>query len=475
MPEMRIPKKLKCFLEKPKRFKIAIGGRGSGKSMTFGDLCLMDAQTKGIKTACFREYQNSIDDSVLALLSAEINRLELDGFNVQSSRILFNGEEAFKFKGMARNPEGVKSSHGFKRFWVEEAQTISFESLKNITPTLREEGSEIWMSANLRSMADPFSQRFFKPFEKELRKNGYYEDDLHLIVWINYDDNPMFPDVLEQERKYDQENLSTALYRHIWEGEPYDEVSDSIIPVEWFEAAIDAHEKLGFKPTGAKIACHDPSDLGPDPKGYCLRHGSVFLDIREEQIGDVNEGLDWALGKAKDSNADWFVWDCDGLGAPLKRDVHKELSGTHTEYFMFKGSEAVEDPELDFIDVGSVENSARKTNKDSLTNKRAQYAHRLMMRFYNTWQAVEKGRYIDPDEMISISSEIENIDEIRAQVCRVPRKRNNNGKFQVMTKLEMSKKPYELPSPNMFDCMMMSMYAPAAKLEVKKINFKGWV
>jgi hypothetical protein len=33
-------------------------------------MCLMDAQTKGIKTACFREFQNSIDDSVHA--SAEV-------------------------------------------------------------------------------------------------------------------------------------------------------------------------------------------------------------------------------------------------------------------------------------------------------------------------------------------------------------------------------------------------------------------
>ena len=51
MPEMLIPRKLLPFVQKPKRFKIAIGGRGSGKSMTFADLCLMDAQTKGIKTA----------------------------------------------------------------------------------------------------------------------------------------------------------------------------------------------------------------------------------------------------------------------------------------------------------------------------------------------------------------------------------------------------------------------------------------
>ena len=473
MPEMQIAEKFLPLLEKNKRFKIVIGGRGSGKSMTAGDLCLMAAQTEGIKTACFREFQNTIEDSVLSLLAAEIERLDLSGFEVQGGKVLYNDSEAFKFRGLARNPEGVKSAHGFSRFWVEEAQALSFESIKNLTPTLREEGSEIWMTANLRSMADPFSQRFFKPFEKELRKNAYYEDDLHIVIWVNYDGNPFFPDVLEAERAYDEANLSKAMYRHVWLGEPYDEVNDSIIPIDWFEAAIDAHKVLNFKATGRIIAAHDPSDTGPDPKGFCARHGSVFLDIREEDVGDVNDGLDWALGLADSLNADIFIWDCDGMGAPLKRDVDKHYQGKPSEYLMFKGSESVDEPGAQFIDVGTAGKNS-KTNKDSLANKRAQYTHMLMMRFYNTWRAVEKGEYIDPDELISISSDIDNIDEIRSQVCRVPRKRNNNGKFQVMTKIEMSKKPYQLPSPNMFDCMMMSMCTPMHSSKKPKLNSRGW-
>ena len=56
--------------------------------MSFADMCLMDAQTKGIKTACFREFQNSIDDSVHALLKSEIERLNLQGFEVQNNQIL---------------------------------------------------------------------------------------------------------------------------------------------------------------------------------------------------------------------------------------------------------------------------------------------------------------------------------------------------------------------------------------------------
>ena len=469
MPKMQIPKKLRRFIDTPKRFKIAIGGRGSGKSMSFADMCLMDAQTKGIKTACFREFQNSIDDSVHALLKSEIERLNLQGYEIQNNQILLNDEPAFKFRGLARNPEGVKSMHGFQRFWVEEAQTISFNSLKALTPTLREEGSEIWFSANPRSSVDAFSQRFIKPYEKQLRRDGYYEDDLHLIVIINITDNPLAPDVLKQEMEHDRALMSPALFQHIWEGEYYDSVEDNIIPTPWFDAAIDAHIKLGFEPSGALIASHDPSDEGGDSKGFALRKGSVVLEVCEKVTGDSGEGMDWALQKARQSQADWFVWDCDGLGISLKRQVDQELESTKMQKHQFRGSESPDDAAVPYSGSDS------KTNKDTFFNKRAQYWWKLRDRFEATYRAVVKGEYVNPDDIISLSSEIDVLDQLRSEVCRIPQKRSNNGKIQIMSKIDMAKKPYELPSPNMGDALMMSMFSPkAVQKQAVKINFKGW-
>lgn len=474
MPKMQIPRKLLPFAQKPKRFKIAIGGRGSGKSITFADLCLMDAQTKGIKTGCFREFQNSIEDSVHSLLTEEVKRLGLEGFDCQQSKILYEGEEVFKFRGLARNVEGIKSMHGFERFWIEEGATISFASLKALIPTLRVEGSEIWISANPRSSADPFSQRFIKPFEKELLKNGYYEDDLHLIVWINYNDNPLFPDVLEQDRRFDEKNLSRALYNHIWLGHFYDEVDNSIIPVDWFDAAIDAHKKLGFKAEGAIIAAFDPSDEGADAKGFAIRHGSVVTDVAEMDKGDAADGIDWALDRAISKGCDWFVWDGDGLGVALKRDVERGCSGKHMDYSMFRGSQEPDRPNDQYEPSDSADSKKRKTNKETFLNRRAQFYWRLRDRFFNTYKAVVKGEYINPDDMISLDSSIDCLDQLRAEVCRIPLKRNNNGKIQIMSKLEMSKKPYELPSPNLADALMMSCFIPEIKKDIETINFEAW-
>lgn len=450
MPEMQLPKKLKPFIEKKKRFKVAIGGRGSGKSMSIADICLMDAQVKNIKTACFREFQNSIDDSVHSLLCAEIDRLELHGFEKQNSKLLYDGQEVFKFKGLARNPESIKSMHGFRRFWVEEAQTISYKSLKALTPTLREHDSEIWLTANPQSSADPFSQRFIKPFEKELNKHGYYEDDLHLIVKINHSDNPLFPDVLRQEMEYDKESLSEAEYLHIWEGHYNDTVQGAIISVDWFNAAIDAHKKLGFKGSGAIIAAFDPSDEGNDPKGFAVRHGSVVLDVQENEEGDTNDGCDWACDLAVEHKADHFIWDYDGLGSGLARQVNNYFNGRKVEIHMFRGGEEVENPTDKYNDG--------KTNKETFRNKRAQMYWYLRDRFKNTYDAVVNGKYVDPEKMISLSSDIKYMDQLRAEVCRIPIKKNPNGLKQIMRKDEM--RAMDIPSPNMADSLMETMMTP---------------
>ena len=290
---------------------------------------------------------------------------------------------------------------------------------------------------------------------------------------MNYNDNPWFPPVLEQEREHDERTMNPALYRHVWEGSYYDEVEDSIIEVEHYNAAIDAHLKLGWKAEGSIVASHDPSDTGGDSKGYACRHGNVVIDVCEMITGEAAEGMDWALNKALDNDADWFVWDCDGLGVSLKRQVDQALENKNgIDYFMFKGSEGVEDPELPYTEGGSNRN---KSNKDTFFNKRSQYWWRLRDRFYNTYRAVEKGEYINPEDMISLSSKIEVLDQLRSEVCRIPIKRNNTGKLQVMSKIDMAKKPYQIPSPNMGDALMMAMYKPNTfKQQQVKIEFAGW-
>lgn len=463
MPTLQIPSKLKPFITKQKRFKIALGGRGGAKSQSFADIFLLKSQTEQAKIACFREMQNSIEDSVHSLLLAEIDRLDLNGFHTDKTTISNNFGGEFRFKGLARNPDAVKSMHGFKYFWVEEGQSISQESLGKLTPTLREAGSELWVSMNPQNSEDPMSKRFIKPFWETLLKDGYYEDDLHLIIYLNYKDNPWFPDALEQERQWDYEHKSRAEYDHIWLGHFNDSVENATILKEWFDAAIDAHEKLGFKPRGLKTVSFDPSDDG-DPKGLVKRHGNVILEAEETENGDVNESCDWAIDQALDFKTDRFTWDCDGLGVSLRRQITSSLP--KVEIIQFKGSEEPERPNEAYQDVVNTESKPRK-NKDVFKNKRAQCYWSLRDRFYNTYQAVKKGTYIDPEELISISSKCKHLDKLRAEVCRIPKKPNGSGLIQIMRKDEMKSK-YKIASPNIADSLMMTESQESKKKKALK-------
>lgn len=460
MPKIQIPAKLRPILTTKKRLVAVIGGRSSAKSESIGRILLMRCQIEGADILCGREFQNSIDDSVHKLLRSLIEKLGINGFDVKDKKINCLTGGGFRFRGFSRNSDAVKSAQDFKYSWIEEAQSLSQQSIDDLLPTIRATGSQLFFTANPQSSADPFSQRFIVPFLNDLLKHGFYEDDMHLVIVANWRDNPWHGE-LEAQRLWDKKHLPRARYDWIWEGAFNDEVEDSIIKTEWFDAAIDAHEKLGFKPSGAIVVSHDPSDSGPDDKGLVIRRGSVVLEAESRAFGDAEDGMDWALTRAIEVNADVFTWDCDGLGVSLKRIVNTALKGKRIEIHMFHGSGEVEHKNQVYrpLGVGSnIRGEKEKKNKDVFLNKRGQYYWRLREKFIATYNAVEKNQWIDPEEMISISSGVTDIRVLRSEVCRVPRKFNSLGKIQIMSKEDMKK--LKIKSPNLGDSLMMAQVLP---------------
>lgn len=481
-PQVYLPAKLECVLSSKKRFIVIIGGRGSGKSVGVADICLIDAKDAGGKTYCLREYQSSIESSILALIKEEIGRLGFTGFTEQANSIKFGETPAFKFSGLSRNPDSIRSAHGFSRFQVEEAQFISQDSLTALTPTARKKPKKgmptvlekvatddlsnvsMVFIANPSSSEAPFSKRFINPFKDQLDKHGVYEDDLHLIVVMNYTDNPWFHDSgLEEERLWDYQYRSRAMYDHIWKGAFNDSVESALIMSEWFDACIDAHKKLGFIASGARISAHDPSDTGPDSKGFASRHGSVIEMVKEMETGTVNEGGHWAAGEAIQYQADTFAWDGDGMGIALSEQMGSDFDGKKTVLAVFRGSESPDFPDAIYAPSMVSPVAHQKTNADTFRNKRAQYYFELRDRCYRTYRAVIHGEYHDPAKMISFDSSIELLSKLRAELCRLPIKPNGNGLFELYTKAEMKTK-FKMASPNLADSVMMLMrYVPQAK------------
>jgi phage terminase large subunit len=429
----------------------------------------------GERVCCSREFQNSIDDSVHENLKQEIDRLGVEGFTILNNEIRSSNGGVIFYKGLARNITSLKSLAGVKRLWIEEGESVSDKSLKVLTPSIRSSASanleeddppEIWITMNRGSSADAVAKKYLMRAEAELKRCGRYEDDLIMVVDVNWRDNPWFPPELEQERADDYENLPRAEYDHIWEGHYNDTVANAIIKPEWFDACIDAHKiprlKEAFKPRGAIVAAHDPFDGGKDAGGLAIRHGSVITRIAEKLTGEIDECCDWATDEALKAGADCFVWDGDGMGTGLKRQISIAFAGTRTEYHMFKGSlsgKGQDNAGKPYMPQSGDDSKSKKTYAQTFKNNRSQYYIDLANRCYATYRCVEKGEYVDPDEMISFDSGgIDNITKLRSEMCRIPKKKNPVGLLQIMSKDDM--RSMEIDSPNMSDSCMMVLYNP---------------
>lgn len=203
----QFPSKLK-FLFQPNRYKVAYGGRGSGKSWGFARALLMQGTEKPMRILCAREIQKSIKQSVHTLLKDQIQALGLGSFYevVETAIRGINGTE-FSFAGLATNTvESIKSFEGVDIVWIEEAQTVSKRSYDILIPTIRKPGSEIWVTFNPYMDTDDTYRRFIinKPNDA-------------VVVKMNYNDNPWFPDVLERERARCKAH-NPEDYENIWEG-----------------------------------------------------------------------------------------------------------------------------------------------------------------------------------------------------------------------------------------------------------------
>ena len=212
----------------PKRYKVLYGGRGGAKSWNVARALLLLGRSRKLKILCARELQKSIDESVHELLDQQIGILGLqDFYRVERQKIYGANGTEFGFEGIKNNVNSVRSYEGVDICWIEEAVSVSKNSWKVLIPTIRKEGSEIWMTFNPNDEDDYTYSRFVKD-EEMLEVDGakrfpapircpIRESASTIAVKVSWKDNPWFPSVLrdelENDKKKDYDN-----YLHVWEG-----------------------------------------------------------------------------------------------------------------------------------------------------------------------------------------------------------------------------------------------------------------
>ena len=309
----QFPNKLD-FLFEHHRYKVAYGGRGSGKSWGFARALLALGASKTLRILCAREVQKSIKDSVHTLLNDQIQALGLGAFyEVLESEIRGMNGTQIRFAGLATNTvESIKSFEGCNIVWVEEAQTVSKRSWDILIPTIRKEGSEIWVTFNPDIDTDDTYQRFVvnKP------------DNAH-VVKINYYDNPWFPRVLEEERLHSK--LTNPDYSNIWEGECKAAVDGAIYSNEIREAQENG--RITTVPYDPNLKVHVVMDLGWNDAMSIILCQRGVSDVRViGYIEDDHRTLDSYSAQIKDMGYNWgqMYLPHDGQTKDFKHGISAE-------------------------------------------------------------------------------------------------------------------------------------------------------
>ena len=207
------------------------------------------------------------------LLADRISFYGLDEFDVKENEIInrVNGTR-FIFKGLRnQDVQKIKSLEGVDIVWIEEAQVITKKSWEILAPTIRKDGSEIWISMNREEENDPLWV--------EVAANP---DERTLLQKVNFYDNPFCPGELKKQA-FDCMQKSKADYLHIWEGEPLSQGAHKLID------SVKAREAMRPKikeTTSPLVIGLDVARFGDDATVFCFRRGRKCLKF------DVYRNLD---------------------------------------------------------------------------------------------------------------------------------------------------------------------------------------
>lgn len=278
--QLKVPPKLiPVFTAKNVRNRGAYGGRGSAKTQTFAKMTAVVAYQRAMQgdsgvILCGREFMNSLEDSSLEEIKQAIKSEPwLEGFFEVGEKYVRTkcGRVSYIFAGLRHNLDSIKSKARILLAWIDEAESVSETAWRKLLPTVRESGSEIWLTWNPEKKGSATDLRFRQ-----------YQDESMAIVEMNYSDNPWFPDVLEQERLRDKSRLDDATYRWIWEGDY----------LEQSEAQIfrDKFQELEFKPNGDFSGPYFGLDFGfaKDPTAgiKCwIFNGDLYIEYEAGKVG----------------------------------------------------------------------------------------------------------------------------------------------------------------------------------------------
>ena len=414
-----------------------------------------------------RQFQNKIKESVYAILVIQIERHGLTHeFDILATVITHKiTGSSFHFYGIHRDIAEIKGFEGADIGWIEEGEGLTNEQWLIIEPTLRAEDAECWILYNPRLVSD-----FVEKFRHD-PENGI------IVRHINYDENPFLSNTMLRKIKRLKE-LDYEEYEHIYMGKARSDDDDVIIKRSYITACIDAHIKLGIKASGECKLGYDIADSGKDLCSQILRKGIVATwgEHWKAKEDELLESCKRVYSVAITHKAA-IKYDAIGVGAGSGakfKEINEDRASedryhTNIRYSKFVAGGGVIDPDEYYIlpDPDSDQPDAGRTNKDFFENIKAQQWWKVAERARNTYNAVAKGYEFEEHELLSISSDMPNLENLITELSTPRRKFSKKSKVMVESKEDLADR--DIPSPNDADAFIMC-YAD----EEKTKSAGGW-
>ena len=250
--KIEVPKEFKVLfdLDSDLRHIVLYGGRASGKSTSVALSLLILGMNKKLRILCTREVQNSIADSVHKLLADLISKYKLNTWEVQKDiiRNKQTGSEIF-FKGLHNNSQSIKSIEGIDVVWIEEAQSVSADSINTLVPTIRKAGSRLIWTFNRLTENDPVWELIVKK-----------ADNRTFVQKINSDaiESLLSKEIIEEREKMRTDN--PEMFDHVWLGEPMTAKTGSVFGKQLAQARSEG--RITKVPYDASTGVYTAWDLG---------------------------------------------------------------------------------------------------------------------------------------------------------------------------------------------------------------------
>lgn len=273
-----IPKEFKELFNPVWRNLAYYGGRGSAKSHSVARALVIRGRKEKLRIYCLREVQNSIEDSSFQLIKDIIELYNLTDYTYTTKEIINNiTGTTFSFKGLRKGTtDSVKSLEGIDVAWVEEAQSVTKDSLEILSPTVRKQGSQLIFTFNRMTELDPVYVKYvMNPPEDTFSLKVNYDVAMRCGI---------FPESLKKEMEYDKAT-DPILYAHKWLGEPIGQAEMSIIARS---DVLDAMSR-DIDSDGQIVVGVDVARMGNDRTVFWKRKGLKTIETKIYPKNTIDE------------------------------------------------------------------------------------------------------------------------------------------------------------------------------------------